>query len=80
MALDLKSSLEIVKRAGFGSDDTMKSSKSERRMADSQHVCEQELMSEEERSKLLDEIFERIDFHRNSQNMTRDQLLDVDDL
>lgn len=88
MALNLKDSLEIVKRAGFGADDRMKPGRSERRMADSQRVFDQEPLADTERTDpvrttdadSLDEVFERIDHHRDPQNMTFDQLLQIDDL
>ena len=47
MIRNIKDALEIVKRAGFGPDDKMKSSKSERRTADSQRCAEPELREEE---------------------------------
>ena len=73
MALNLKDALETVTRAGFGSDPHTKSGSSERRMADSQRVFQQEPPADEA-------VFEQIDHHRNPQNMTFDQLLHVDDL
>lgn len=79
MALNLKSSLEIVKRAGFGPDDRMKSSKTERRMADSQRVFEQEAQPAREKDP-LDQAFEQAELHRNPENLTWNQLLDIDDL
>ena len=88
MSLNLKDSLEIVKRAGFGPGVTMTSGKTERRMADSQRTSEEEPWRTEERTNpiqaaeadSLDEVFEKIDHHRNPEKMTFDQLLDIDDL
>ena len=47
MIRNIKDALEIVKRAGYGPDDKMKSSKTERRTADSQRCAEPEPREEE---------------------------------
>lgn len=81
MALNINSSLEIVKRAGFGSCDKMVTGKSERRMADSQRISEEESrLAEEQAEPVPDETFEEIDYHRNPEKMTHEQLLDINDL
>lgn len=88
MSLNIKSSLEIVKRAGYGSGAKIASSKSERRMADGQRTNEEEPWLAEEQidpiraadTEALDEAFEQIDLHRNPENMTHEQLLDINDL
>lgn len=88
MSLNIKNSLEIVKRAGFGPGVTMTSDKPERRMADGQRTSEEEPRLTGERTDSiqaaeadsLDEAFEEIDHHRNPEKMTFDQLLDVNDL
>lgn len=52
MIRNIKDALEIVKRAGYGPDDKMKSSKTERRTADSQRCTEPR---EEEKMQVLAE-------------------------
>lgn len=71
MLLNLKEALETVKRAGFGNDDTINTDNPQRRMVDGEFLQSQEG---------LDEVLAQIDFHRNPQNMTLDQLFDVEDL
>lgn len=71
MALNLKDTLEIVKRAGFDSNDRMKTSKSERRMVDGEFAREEEP---------LERIFEEIDRRRQPENMTFEELMNIDDL
>ena len=71
MALNLKDSLEIVKRAGFDSRDKLKTSKTERRMLDGELLPQQDS---------VDPAFSQVDFHREPEKMTWKQLLDIDEL
>ena len=88
MALNIKDSLEIVKRAGYGSRDIITAGKSERRMADSQRTNEEEpWLCEEQTDSIqsdnkdpLDETLEEIDCHRDPEKVTFAQLLDINDL
>lgn len=88
MSLNIKDSLEIVKRAGYGSGGKMTAGAAARRMADGERNMEAEpLLSEEELDLLraaeadpLDEAFAQIELQRNPQNLSIEQLLDVNDL
>lgn len=71
MTLNIKDALETVKRAGFGNDDIMHTGAPERRMIDGEFLTDQDP---------LEEIFARIEHHRNPQEMASEQLLDVEDL
>ena len=55
MIRNIKDALEIVKRAGYGPDDKMKSSKTERRTADSQRCTEPEVREEENMQVLAEQ-------------------------
>lgn len=71
MALNINEALEIVKRAGYGSNGRMKPVRSERRMADSQRAFEQE----ENRAE-PEQAEDRMQLRQED----RENLLDIEDL
>lgn len=79
MALNIKDALEIVKRAGFDSRDSMNTGKTERRMADAQFEREEQILRSMGKDH-LDEVQEQIDFHCSPERMTFAELTNIDDL
>lgn len=79
MALNIDGALEILKRAGFDSHDKMNAGKTERHMVEGLR-SEEEDPSRDIHSDYLDEVRERIEHHRNPQNMSAEDLLSIDDL
>ena len=89
MALNLKDSLDIVKRAGFGPHDTMRSPDAEQRLAERLRRLEQDPYCEyRDRDPLratgsdsLRTVEDLIDHHyKNTENLSVEELFDINDL
>lgn len=88
MALNLKDTLEILKRAGLDPNDRIKSTDTEQRLRDRLRRLEQDPWCEDDiRPPLrtynpdpLDETQRRIDEHKNPASMPIGTLFDIDDL
>lgn len=84
MALNIRDTLDILKRAGFGPDDTIKPSDPEQRLQERLEQLQpnrsQEQTSFTFRGEQESQTQEAINRHRNPEKLTLDELLEINDL
>ena len=84
MALNIRDTLDILKRAGFGPDDTMKSPDPKQRLQESLERLQVNQTREQPsftfRSEQENQTQETIKRHRNPETLTLDELLEIHDL
>lgn len=82
MALDIKRTLDILKRAGFDPNDRMNASDMEQRLQrlEQDPYCEDDIPVPVSDPAAMDAAQRARDFHANPENLDLPELFNIDDL